>query len=510
MAREPGAGGVTTHALISLTRAVQDRRLLGADPALALWPRQLELLQSLEGPERTHLWSIGRQSGKTTLAALAAIHNATMRPDLDDILPRRRRRYVLVAGPGEEQSREFIAICKGFIEDSPLLRSMAKFSATRIDFSLPSGRSTVIRALPANSKTLRGMSASLVVGEEFAHFSSGTGGPGSDERMYRALRPSMRRFGSKARMLLVSTPDGEHGKFFELFRDAESGALPMSRAVRAPSWEVDPTYDEAQREADRHELGEDGYAEEVGAEFITGRSTFFDLDGIAFATAPALPSEGKKWIAGLDAAFSEDFFGVCVVGESIASPGTLVLGAAAAIKPERTKRADSETFEDQRRREDTIMHRVLEVLEPYAPSRAVADRHKGGPVRTFLGRQGISVNLITPSSTRDKQMFVSTKSRLEDGTLRLWAHAQLMQDLRRVRTTDSDKIHLPKLKGAGHCDVAMALALATFELRSASGAASGSPSSGRVNWDTGELGRPTVTPSTPGQRAGGSLFDMRF
>ncbi|MHB8234309.1 MAG: hypothetical protein ACYDHT_06610, partial [Solirubrobacteraceae bacterium] len=287
---------------VSLVKAALDARLLGAQFAqsgLALWTRQVELLRSLESRARTHVWAVGRQSGKTTLAAVAAIHNACMRPDLDAILPKRKVRYVLVVGPGRDQGKEFIDICAGLIEDSPVLSSMAVVESTQITFHLPDGRRSRIRALPSSAKTTRGMSASLAIFEEHAHFNE-TAGPGSDERVYKAVRPSLRRFAEKAKVLSISTPNGQSGKFYELHRDAEAGILPGAVAVKAPTWEIDPSYDQAQRDADRAELGEDGYSEEIGAEFVTGRGSFFDLSAVHFEDGPAAPGEGSRWVCGID------------------------------------------------------------------------------------------------------------------------------------------------------------------------------------------------------------------
>ncbi len=448
--------------------AAQDPRLLGAqfsESGLSLWPEQVKLLGSLEGPERTHVWAIGRQATKSTLAAIDAVHNCAMRPDLDVILPRRRVRYVLVIAPGIDQGREFIEVAAGLVEDSPVLRGMAEVAATQITFHLPDGRRSRIRALPANAKTIRGMSASLVIFEEHAHFDA-TAGPGSDERLYRAARPSMRRFGELARVLSISTPNGQSGKFAELFRDAETGVLPSSRAVKAATWEVDPSYDQAQRDADRAELGEDGFAEEVGAEFITGRGSFFDVPAIQFEQRAATPAEGRDWICGLDVGLSSDFFGVALVARSVPDPGVLVVGAVEGINPAavRVRAASSESLDDARAREDSMFSRAWAVAEPYSPTRGVADSHKGGPVRSHFGRQGCRVELVPPTGTLQMQQFVALKARLEDGSLRAWAHPQLIQDLRRVRTTEGGKIYLPKFRGS-HCDTVVALASAAWELK---------------------------------------------
>jgi hypothetical protein len=452
---------------VRLVDAARDGRLLGAqfaESGLALWPEQVTLLESLEGQERTHVWAIGRQATKSTLAAIYAVHNCTMRPDLDVILPRRRVRYVLVVAPGLDQAREFVEVAAGLVEDSPALAAIAEVAATQITFSLPDGRRSRIRALPANAKTIRGMSASAVIFEEFAHFNE-TAGPGSDERLYRAARPSMRRFGPHARVLAISTPNGQSGKFYELVRDAETGVLPSSRVVKRATWEVDPSYDREQQDTDRAELGEDGFAEEVGAEFITGRGSFFDVSAIEFEQRAATPMEAGGWVCGLDVGLSSDFFGVALVGRSIADPGTLLVGAIEGLNPAavRVRAAASESLEDARAREDSMFARAWRVAEPYAPTRGVADSHKGGPVRSYFGRQGCRVDLIPPTSTLQMQQFVALKARLEDGSLRAWAHPQLIQDLRRVRTKDG-RIHLPRFRGS-HCDTVVALASAAWELK---------------------------------------------
>ena len=167
------------------------------------------------------------------------------------------------------------------IDGSPLLRPLATVKADRIDFALPSGARTAIRAMPANSRSVRGMSASLIVIDEMAHMSD-TAGPASDERMFAALEPSTRVFRDVAKVLIISTPFGETGKFHELFVAAEIGLLPSASAVQAPVWEVDTSLDEAWLDARLAELGEDVFRQEHGAEFVAGGGQFFDLRGVAF------------------------------------------------------------------------------------------------------------------------------------------------------------------------------------------------------------------------------------
>jgi phage terminase large subunit-like protein len=168
---------------VSLSKAAADVALLGA--TVRWWPKPQELLASLEGPERVHVWSIGRQAGKSSLAACAAVHNAALRDDLDGIVPKGRTRYLLVAAPGEDQAREFVRLCDALIDASPLLRRMATVKADEIRFRKPNGAKIAIRAMAANSRTARGRSASLIVLDEFAHFTD-TAGPASDEEIQGA------------------------------------------------------------------------------------------------------------------------------------------------------------------------------------------------------------------------------------------------------------------------------------------------------------------------------------
>ena len=458
--------------MVSLVEAADDARLLGA--TMTLRPRQRELLAGLDGRERMHVWAIGRQAGKSTLGAIAAVHSATLRPDLDAMLPRGRTRYALAAAPSEDQSREFVRLCAALIDASPLLAPLATVKADEIRFELASGARTCIRAMPANSRSVRGLSASLIVLDEFAHFQD-TAGPASDERMFAALEPSTRVFGDLAKVLVISTPYGETGKFHELFTAAESGLLPSARAVRAAVWEIDTALDEAWKDARRAELGEDVFRQEHGAEFVAGGGSFFDLRGIPLEDAPARPEDGKSWVAALDPAFHGDRFGVALVGESVEERGVLLTGMVDAIDPG----ARLLSLERRRAREDRTLARVWELIEPYRP-RIVTDQHQADAVVSYFGRLGVGVRVVHLTAPLQTAAFTSTRTRLLDGSLRLWRHALLLEELRRVQARDTESIYLPRF-GGGHADAASALALGVFEQRGVSDAPPGEARFGAGN-----------------------------
>ena len=519
--------------IVPLVRAATDRRLLAA--TLDWRERQLEVLDLFGRDDlRLVVVSAGRQGGKSSMAVATAIWGATMRADLDRVMRRGQVRYILLAAPTESQARELIQVAAGMIDASPVLRGLASVKADRIDFALSSGAKTAIRALPANPRSVRGMTASLVVADETAHFNSDAAGVVNDARMLEALEGSMSVFDAEglSKLILISTPSGESGRFFELFRQAEDGTIADAVAVQAPAWELNPALDsEEWRESKRRLLGVDGFEQEHGARFIAGGGQLIDLRGVEFADGPVAPEDGKNWVAGCDPAYHADRFGLCLVGESVHEAGLLVTGAVEGIEPGARLRS----LELRRRREDRILERAWQVMEPYVPHglRAVSDQHQADAVQSYFGRKGVSVRIQNLTGPLQSAAFISTRTRLLDGSLLLWRHPLLLEELRRVRARDSSEaIDLPRF-GGGHCDVASALALAVFELRGARG---GAP--GRVSWgpsriderfsaelgpvgagdpvapayrrDIDGAGRSGTLPPAGWGRRGGSIRDMEF
>lgn len=448
--------------LKGLVAAARDTRLLGA--SIEWRDSQLGLLRRLAGPQALHLWRVGRQSGKTSLAACASVHNCTMRPDLDEMIPHSRWRAVPVVAPSEDQSREFVQVAAGMIEASPVLGALAEIKSDRIDFRVPRvdahghrwTAKTSIRAMAANARSVRGPSSALVIFEEMAHLNS-TEGPGNDRRLFDGLQPQTLVFGSKARILGISTPYFEEGLFHQLVTAAEGETLHSACAVHAATWDMVPDVDPAWLEARRTEMGDDAYRREYGAEFGVGSGEFFDLRDVEWESGPARPDDAERWVCGLDPAFHADRFGVALVGEAKWEPGTFLVGQVDAIEP----KGVAKSFEQRRAREDLTLAEVWSVIEPYAESlRIVTDQHQASAVESFFGRRGVPVEVVNLSGPVQTAAFTALRARLIDGSLRAWSHPRLVEDLRRVRVARrSESVELARYAG-GHCDACCALALA--------------------------------------------------
>jgi hypothetical protein len=450
---------------VPFSKAVRDRQLLGP---MDWYPRQLEILDALGGPQRRHILEIGRQSGKDEMLAVFAVHMAALRPDLDQVLPAGTTRDILVVCPRQAQAEEFIATCARHLENSPLLGVHCRVLGDRIVFEIPrfdtDGREFTARvriiALPANARTTRGHRACAVIFNEQAHLDE-AGGPGSAEALWRALTPSTRAFGRDGRILCSSTPSGRSGKFADLVQQAQNDPA-FAVYHHAATWEVVPTTPEEIEEW-RSELGEIWFAQEFGAEQVTAGGQLFDLTACEFLDRPALPEEGSDWVLALDPATARDRYGYALLGRSVDDPDQLVLGPVGARQTGSpgllSAQAETNGFLDN-------SQAIWEAVEPYKNRglRIASDVAKVQATKSFFGRKGVEVETVGLRGEDYKAAFISTKTRLQDGSLLIHEDPDLLEDLRLVQVRDAGTIHLPRVRGR-HCDSASALVLACWLLR---------------------------------------------
>ncbi|PLS87019.1 MAG: terminase [Actinobacteria bacterium] len=151
-------------------------------------PWQGELLRS-RAPRV--LLNCSRQSGKSTISGVLALHRALYRPGS----------LVLCLAPSERQSKELFGKIAGFyraIHDAPPPESDRKLGMV-----LPNG--SRIEALPGSEKTIRGFSgAALLLVDEASRV---------DDGLYHAVRPMLAVSGGS--LVMLSSPYGKRGAFYE-------------------------------------------------------------------------------------------------------------------------------------------------------------------------------------------------------------------------------------------------------------------------------------------------------
>jgi hypothetical protein len=218
-------------------------------------PWQEDLLRS-EAP-RVLLNCCG-QSGKSTMAAILALHQALSAPVS----------LVLLLAPALRQSQELFGKIAGFYRD--LGRPVPAEAEQRLGLELANG--SRIAALPGSERTVRGFSGvDLLIVDEAARV---------DDGLYYAVRPMLAVSGGS--MMLLSTPYGRRGVFYEEWTEGEDWQryeVPASRCPRIP-----PAF----LEAERRSMPEWWYAQEYGCEFRETEDQLFTHEMIEGARDDAL------------------------------------------------------------------------------------------------------------------------------------------------------------------------------------------------------------------------------
>jgi hypothetical protein len=137
------------------------------------------------------LLNCARQSGKSTMAAIIALHQALLRSSS----------LVLILAPAERQAKELFS--KVATSYQALGHPIPADSYRKLGMELTNG--SRIEALPGTEKTIRGFSgAALLIVDEAARV---------DDALYYAVRPMLAVSGG--RLMMLSTPAGRRGVFHE-------------------------------------------------------------------------------------------------------------------------------------------------------------------------------------------------------------------------------------------------------------------------------------------------------
>lgn len=153
---------------------------------LALDPWQARVLRSRA---RQQLLNCCRQSGKTTVVGLLALHRAIYHPGS----------LTLAVSPSQRQSVELVRKVRTFLTALGIT-DVAQESVLAV--TLANG--SRLLALPGNEATIRGYAADLVLVDEAARVDDGT---------IDAVRPMLSVTGGQ--LVLLSTPWGMRGRFWE-------------------------------------------------------------------------------------------------------------------------------------------------------------------------------------------------------------------------------------------------------------------------------------------------------
>jgi hypothetical protein len=213
---------------------------------------------ALESPARKLLFCCCRQSGKSTTAALLAVHEAISVPSA----------LVLCLAPSLRQSGELfrttLRLLKG-VEDHP---EIVMESALRLELE----NGSRIIALPGSESTTRGYAAAtLVVIDEASRV---------PDSLIAAVRPTLAT--TNGRLIALSTPAGKRGWFYLEFVDGigwERSSIVASDCTRISQEFL---------EDERRMLGPRLFAQEYECEFFDPETAVFSSELIERALCPDL------------------------------------------------------------------------------------------------------------------------------------------------------------------------------------------------------------------------------
>jgi hypothetical protein len=144
------------------------------------------------------LLNCSRQSGKSTMAAVIALHRALYHPGS----------LILCLAPALRQSQELFAKIAGFYRD--LGRPVSPIGERKLSLALENGSRII--TLPGTEKTIRGFSGvSLLIVDEAARV---------EDELYFAVRPMLAVSGGT--LIMLSTPYGQRGIFYEEWTSGDS------------------------------------------------------------------------------------------------------------------------------------------------------------------------------------------------------------------------------------------------------------------------------------------------
>jgi Terminase large subunit, T4likevirus-type, N-terminal len=226
---------------------------LATDLLLALDPWQRAVVTT---EARDILLLCARQTGKSTVASLMALHQAVSTPGS----------LVLVVSPSERQSKRVLRTVRRYYA---ALRAVAS-PVTEGQLTLELRNGSEIHALPGSESTLRGFAAvDLLVLDEAARV---------DDAIYSSVRPMLAV--SQGTLLALSTPFGKRGWFH---REWSEGGPSWHRA-KVTAWDC-PRISPAWLAAERERIGVWWFQQEFECAFKDAVDAFFRSEDIDVAVS---------------------------------------------------------------------------------------------------------------------------------------------------------------------------------------------------------------------------------
>jgi hypothetical protein len=218
--------------------------------------------EALRSTAPRQLYNASRQSGKSTVAAVLAVHTALYDPGS----------LVLLVSPTLRQSQELFRKCIGFYAASG--KAVPPESETALTLTLENA-SRIVSLPGGKGHTVRGYSSvRLLVVDEASRV---------PDELYASLRPMLAVSGG--RLIALSTPFGTRGWWYEAWKSAEPWERYHVTVAQCPR--ISPEF----LEEERRTMGDWHYRQEYLGEFMDDAFAVFrneDIEAMFNTEVPPL------------------------------------------------------------------------------------------------------------------------------------------------------------------------------------------------------------------------------
>ena len=387
----------------------------------------------LPGGYPTTVIIVGRQSGKTRIAATVAAYEALVAPHVPD----QEREFALMVSQDERGAlRTLFSYAKAPFT-RPQLKAALLGKPKKDTFDLRNG--LTIACYPCRPEAVRGPRARVAICDEFGHFIATDGHP-TDQEMLRAIRYTLQK--TQGKLFILSSPNAQYGSLYSLHQQWFANEKASTLVWRGTAPEMNPTLD---LEALARQQVEDpeGFRSEILAEFRSARAALFDgaaLDACVVAGLQELVAvPGRYYFAFID----------CTGGR----------GDAMALCIGHVEADDYVVIDCLRSWPNTVKATVAEVatvLAAYGLDTVVGDNWGQDTTVDLFRQTGLTYDA---SPMNRSQLYLNLLPLINTHVVRLLDHPQLLRELRSLERKPGQQGHdkVDHRRG-GHDDLANVVA----------------------------------------------------
>jgi len=222
---------------------------------MKLWDFQKEMLMQFH-TNRFNIAKLSRQVGKSTVSCAYCLHYAIFNPE---------KTVAVLANKGSI-AREMLGRITKMLENLPFFLQPGTKILNKGSIEFSNGSSVI--AASTSSSSIRGLSISLLVLDEFAFVQN-------SEEFYTSTYPVISS-GKESKVIITSTPNGMNNMFYKIWQKAATGE--SGYKAFTVTWDAVPGRDEAWKEETIKNTSPEQFKQEYECQFIGSTSTLVDAN----------------------------------------------------------------------------------------------------------------------------------------------------------------------------------------------------------------------------------------